>query len=416
MPTRSAPCARPGRAATASSAPTTTAPAGPVQEAVEGLDELVEAAVVVEVVGLHVGDDGDLGVEREERAVALVGLDAPATRRVSHTALVPISLTSPPMRKLGRSPASTRMSASIDVVVVLPWVPDTATHRRHAAMAASASARLQHHAGPGAGPRDLGVGVGDGGRDRHQLGAAHVGGVVADVHLHPAGGQSLEWSGELFRSLPVTRWPMAASTDAMALMPAPPTPTTWIRRRARQVDGLASAGTPITGRSTPGSPGIGARRRPRSRPARAWDRTSAATAATASGRPSDAAAARMASRRPGADRSASISSASRGPVHSASGTTTAAPAAVEDGGVGRLVVARGARAAARGRRARPRRPARPRCWRPPGHHDVGRLVEERHAGPRRGPARYHEPVGAPLRQRAGAACAAHDASRRPTTW
>jgi hypothetical protein len=60
---------------------------------------------------------------------------------LSQTAFVPISLTSPPIRKLGRSPASTRMRASIDVVVVFPWVPDTATHRRHAATAAVASAR-----------------------------------------------------------------------------------------------------------------------------------------------------------------------------------------------------------------------------------------------------------------------------------
>ena len=33
-----------------------------------------------------------------------------------------------------------------------------------------------------------------------------------------------------FRSLPDTRWPIAASTLAMALMPAPPTPTTWMDR------------------------------------------------------------------------------------------------------------------------------------------------------------------------------------------
>ena len=37
-------------------------------------------------------------------------------------------------------------------------------------------------------------------------------------------------AGDAFRSLPVTRWPIAASTDATALIPAPPTPTTWMRR------------------------------------------------------------------------------------------------------------------------------------------------------------------------------------------
>jgi len=34
-------------------------------------------------------------------------------------------VTSPPITKLGRSPASARISISIDVVVVLPWAPAT---------------------------------------------------------------------------------------------------------------------------------------------------------------------------------------------------------------------------------------------------------------------------------------------------
>jgi len=55
----------------------------------------------------------------------------------SHTALVPMSLRSPPMMKLGLSPAATRMRASIDDVVVLPCVPATAMVRRRAAMLAS---------------------------------------------------------------------------------------------------------------------------------------------------------------------------------------------------------------------------------------------------------------------------------------
>src|SRR4051812_6590811 len=33
-----------------------------------------------------------------------------------------------------------------------------------------------------------------------------------------------------FRSLPDTRWPIRARTWAIALIPAPPTPTTWMRR------------------------------------------------------------------------------------------------------------------------------------------------------------------------------------------
>ncbi len=42
----------------------------------------------------------------------------------------------------GDNPASASTRASIDEVVVLPWVPDTAIVRLVAAMAASTSARL----------------------------------------------------------------------------------------------------------------------------------------------------------------------------------------------------------------------------------------------------------------------------------
>ena len=111
---------------------------------------------------------------------------------VSHTALVPISLTSPPMRKLGRSPASIRISASIDVVVVLPWVPDTATQRRQAGDGGQRLGPAQHRQPPPASLGHLGIRIGDGGRHRHDLGLADVGGVVAHEHLHPAGGQALE--------------------------------------------------------------------------------------------------------------------------------------------------------------------------------------------------------------------------------
>ena len=56
---------------------------------------------------------------------------------VSHTALVPTSFTSAPMRNEGRTPASIKMRDSIDAQVVLPFVPATARQRRVAQMAAS---------------------------------------------------------------------------------------------------------------------------------------------------------------------------------------------------------------------------------------------------------------------------------------
>ena len=150
---------------------------------------------------------------------------------VSHAALVPISLTSPPIRKDGCRPASTRISASMEAVVVLPWVPATAMHRRRAAIPASASARLR----TGTPSR----------RASTSSGLSAVTAVEWVTSAAPA-TWSARWPIETsiptdrrrsvtvdsFRSLPDTSWPMACRTVAMALMPAPPTPTTWILRTA----------------------------------------------------------------------------------------------------------------------------------------------------------------------------------------
>ena len=54
---------------------------------------------------------------------------------------MPISLTSAPMTKDGRRPASTRISDNMEAVVVFPCVPATARQRRVAQMAASISER-----------------------------------------------------------------------------------------------------------------------------------------------------------------------------------------------------------------------------------------------------------------------------------
>ena len=55
----------------------------------------------------------------------------------SQAAFVPISFTSPPMMKLGCRPASTSTRASIEDVVVLPWVPAIAIVLRSATIASS---------------------------------------------------------------------------------------------------------------------------------------------------------------------------------------------------------------------------------------------------------------------------------------
>ena len=110
----------------------------------------------------------------------------------SQTALVPISLTSPPMRNEGVLPPSTSCRASIDAVVVLPWVPATAMHRLS-----------DGDGGQGLGPGQHGDPATPG-LDRSRgcpramaedavttSAAADVGGGVADGHRHPGAGQPL---------------------------------------------------------------------------------------------------------------------------------------------------------------------------------------------------------------------------------
>ena len=53
-----------------------------------------------------------------------------------------MSVTSPPITKLGRRPASARINISIDEVVVLPCVPATPSDRAWAQIDASIPARL----------------------------------------------------------------------------------------------------------------------------------------------------------------------------------------------------------------------------------------------------------------------------------
>ena len=94
---------------------------------------------------------------------------------------VPASVTSPPTMKLGASPASARISISIDVVVVLPWVPATATARAWAQIAASIPARRSVGMPCSAGRPQLDVAVGDRRRRRDGVAADDDGRVVADV-------------------------------------------------------------------------------------------------------------------------------------------------------------------------------------------------------------------------------------------
>ena len=121
---------RPGRRRTRR-----TRPGHRVDEALERGDERVERAVVVEVVGLDVGDDRGFGRELEERAVALVGLDDEPLAVVVRGVRADLVEVAADEEARAASPRRAGSSASIDDVVVLPWLPATAIPRRVATSA-----------------------------------------------------------------------------------------------------------------------------------------------------------------------------------------------------------------------------------------------------------------------------------------
>ena len=128
----------------------------------------------------------------------------------------------------GCRPASTSTRASIDEVVVLPWVPATATVRRVAVMAASMSARLYRAMPRSAAACSSGLVAGMAVEKVTASTAPTLSARWPTVTCTPA-SRRRSIDDDALRSLPVTVWPMAASTEAMALMPAPPMPTTWMR-------------------------------------------------------------------------------------------------------------------------------------------------------------------------------------------
>src|SRR6202034_1507389 len=129
-----------------------------------------------------------------------------------------------------------------DEVVVLPWVPATATLRRVDAMAARTSARSS----TGMPSRRAST--------TSTLSAPTAGDAVitsapATCSARCPISTAIPWEAsrsvteEPRRSLPLTRWPIAASTVAMALIPAPPIPTTCTRAGPEtKLEAVGSAG------------------------------------------------------------------------------------------------------------------------------------------------------------------------------
>ncbi len=164
---------------------------GADHEPVEGLLDGGQVAVVVEVVGLHVGDDRDLGVELGEGAVALVGLDdeqvAPTPHRTGAD-LVDVAAHDERRRqpRLDQHQGQHRRRGGLAV---------GARDRERAAHAGDGGQHLgpaQHRDAALAGGGDLGVALRDGRRHRHHVGPLDVGRLVADRHRDALGPEAVE--------------------------------------------------------------------------------------------------------------------------------------------------------------------------------------------------------------------------------
>lgn len=97
---------------------------------------IVLRAVVVKVVGFGIGDDGDLRMVFGEAAVRFVGLGhqhvaLAGMAAVQNGTVFALDGTADGVARSASSPspAFTRMCASMELVVVLPWAPATVTAR-----------------------------------------------------------------------------------------------------------------------------------------------------------------------------------------------------------------------------------------------------------------------------------------------
>ena len=198
-----------------------------------------ERAVVVEVVGLDVGQDRPVQRQLEVGAVALVGLDDEplAARPVGAGAGVGDVAADDEAR---RQPASASGEHQ---------------HRRRRRLAVGAgdgerpgpgADRRQHPRPPQrrdallAGLVELDVRGRDRGRRGDGVAAVHDGGGRGRRGPSTPAARTRSSAGCVRRSLPDTSWPISASAMAIALMPGPPTPTTCSRSGVDRSSGPAA--------------------------------------------------------------------------------------------------------------------------------------------------------------------------------
>ena len=193
----------------------------------KGLLDGVEGLEVVEVLGIDIGDDGDVGGQLEERAVAFVGLD-------HH----PVAGAEPRVGSVGVD------DAAVDDRRVEAGGVEQRRHqrgRRGLAMRAGDGHallephQLGEHFGPphyGNAPRarrdDLGIVALDGGRNDDDRGLRRDWPCRGRRRpSRPCSRRRLTLALSL-RSEPWTLWPRLMSTSAMPDMPMPPMPTKWM--------------------------------------------------------------------------------------------------------------------------------------------------------------------------------------------
>ena len=178
----------------------------------------LRGAVVVEVVGLDVGHDRDVGVypgtsRRSRRPRRRTASPLPSW------ALAPASFRSPPIANDGSAPHVLQGDGEHRRGRGLAVRAGDRDARGGPAISAASACDRWMHAQPRAPRRDqLGVGLADRRRHDHGVGARHVLGVVADVDLgaeRPQGRQVRE----SLASLPLTGMPRASRIRAMPDMP-----------------------------------------------------------------------------------------------------------------------------------------------------------------------------------------------------
>ena len=175
--------------------------------------------------------DADPRRPQQEGPVALIGLEdehvALAVPRAA-AALVQVA-TDQVGRIAARRPPARR--ATIDVVVVLPWVPAIAIARRPAANAAIACWRRHTGMPACAAATSSGLSARDRARVDHDVGAwrvEHVRRRMTDGDLDPAAPSSSS-RRDSFRSDPGPRCRARANSRARFRIPAPPIPIRWTR-------------------------------------------------------------------------------------------------------------------------------------------------------------------------------------------